>query len=109
MNNLINPVPKMTYTPIAAVNYTVSAGAAGYVDTDVSATTGIDTERIWCVTIATTIPLFVAVRPNGSAIDSQAYADNSTALHTYVSSAGHVDLLRAVGGDIFYRFVGYLA
>lgn len=104
----INYISRPTYVAIPFGLYTVNSGVAGFIDTDVSATTGIDTGKIWCVSaiVAGFASQTVAVRAHGSAIDTTTWGPFQT-LFTYVDAAGHVDLLRNAAANVQYFFQGY--
>jgi hypothetical protein len=98
----------MVFHPIATAAFNVVAGVAGYVDTDVSATTGTDKRKLWVVVSFVNGLQTAGVRAKGSAIDSQVPANQCTTLFTYVDNTGHVELLRNAGLDNTYRFIGWL-
>lgn len=97
---------KLKYTPIDPVHYQVAAGAAGWVDTDVSVTTGTDTGRIWAVGMNGWTGNAHGVRAHGSSVD----AETSTPAgfnFVHVDDSGHVDLYRNAVDAGDYTFMGY--
>lgn len=107
MNLHIGP-PRLRFEPIPTASFTVATGAAGYVDTDVSATTGTLTSRIWLITAFKNGNGEAGARAHGSAVDSRVTLNNTSFLMSRVDSLGHMDLLRDAAADIVYQFSGYL-
>jgi len=109
MRNLDNPV-NVVYHELPPTPFTVPAGAAGWIDTDVSAHTDTIERRIWLVYVAGIAGATnKGVRKHGSAIDTHV----NTALSSFVAmvsvdATGHVDLYREPTGDNVYIFQGYL-
>lgn len=97
---------RLRWVPITGVVHTVAAGAAGWVDTDVSATTGTDTGRAWLVICAGGGALDAGCRAHGEVTDTH-YTLTYTAV-SRVDPNGHMDLHRSAGGDIPYAIMGYL-
>lgn len=88
--------------------FTVAAGAAGWVDTDVSAYTGLGTTRVFMIAMIPSLGgLTMGARPHGSAGDSQLSYEVFTLSKVDVN--GHIDFYRDAGGNIDYYFNGYLA
>jgi hypothetical protein len=107
MNNYNNPA-KLIFHSMATVEVQIFFGAAGFLDTDVSATIGIHPERLYLVVCknGTGVLSAMGVRMTGDTVDSHFYASSATAL-TKVSSLGHVDCYRIAAGNMFYYFIGY--
>ncbi len=98
----------VSYVPAATAAFTIVGGAAGYIDTDVSGTTGTDIQRLWLIDciVAGFATQDVGVRPHGSATDVKA----SQAISTWISqvdATGHLDLYRGAA-DAVYFIKGYL-
>jgi len=95
-------------TRIVTATFNVAAGGVGWVDTNVSATTGTDTNKLWVVVVSTTARQNAGVQPNGVDIDCQCEVCYSATFLSHVSATGHMDFYRA-GADNTYRLIGYLA
>lgn len=109
MDNINTSGPRQRFVPIATATFTVNLGAAGYVDTDVSATTGTDTRKLWVIVATKAAGAGQAgARATGGAIDGRASINNSTTIYAYCDASGHMELLRDAGGNITYDFIGYL-
>jgi len=99
----------LKFTPIATGTFNVAAGAAGWVDTDVSATTGIDVTKLWIINCTATTYGTQGVRPNGSAVDNSIPgAARTNTILSYVSATGHLDLYRDAIANNSYHLIGYL-
>lgn len=96
------------YHPITQSQYPVPAGAAGWVETDVSATTGINTHRTWLVHI-TGIGVTLGIRSHGEIAEPYQYIISSSLGLTKVNNVGHVDLYRDAAVAANYTFIGYFA
>lgn len=107
MKTNLGQKPRLIYTPIDHAAFTVLAGAVAWVDTDVSATTGTNTNRIWFVVARCVNSIVAGARPHGSAADAAALMINSATFLTHVDNTGHADLVRGAV-DIVYEFLGYL-
>jgi hypothetical protein len=94
-------------TEITSVAVDVVAGAAGYVNTDVSAITGL-LSRSWLISAYVGGGAYVGARAVGSALNPKAYANSST-LIIGRTVAGHIELLRDAALTLTYRFIGYLS
>lgn len=108
---MIHPHPnlKMVFRSCVAVDVTVSAGAAAWVDTDLSAICGTSTNRIWMFQMLTgPAGAFVGVRPHGDAATPQAPASTTILMLSRVDGSGHVDFLRDAAQDCSIRIPGYL-
>lgn len=108
MRNLSNP-KILKLTPIATALTTIVAGAAGYIDTDVSATTGTDISRLWLVSCRPPAGALTThgVRAHGSAIDNKVFSTGTTFV-SYVDSNGHMDFYRDAAIENRYSIIGYL-
>ena len=106
MNVTIKKV--INFTAITTVEFNVVGGAAGWIDTDVSATTGTRRDRAWCIVAVSAADQDAGVRENGVATVPTVYCQRTLMLMSQVSVAGHLDLYRNVA-DIAYRIVGYLS
>lgn len=95
------------FTPIATANFGIAGGAAGWIDTDVSATTGTDTSKLWVVVCKNDAFQDSGARAHGSAIDCKVANSNSVTLLSYVDTTGHMDLYRAAANAGYY-FIGYI-
>lgn len=102
----------LRYTPVPPVQFTVNAGVAQWVDTDVSAVAGnpAKTERYWLVQILVegfaTVPS--GIREHGGAVDNSFAAGVQTQV-TKTSATGRCDCFRQAGGAINYIFEGYFS
>lgn len=106
MSNLNNPhIP--VFVPIDTALFTVSGGAAGWVDTNVSATTGVLTNRIWLISVSCAAGQSAGARAHGSTKAPLSLLNLSATIMAHVDATGHMDLYRA-GNDNNYRFLGYL-
>jgi len=105
--NIFAP-PQIRFVPINTATFDIVAGVAGYIDTDVSATTGVDTRRAWLVAIICGAALTAAARAHGTAESPAVTVNNSVTVLSHVDSAGHMDLYRNAGGDLHYWILGYL-
>lgn len=105
-NNISISRAALRYTPIAAATFNVNLGVAGYVDTDVSATTGTNQNRYWLIIGHCGTWEYVGARAHGSAIDSKAYC-TSCSLIVKVDASGHMDLYRNPSANAGYTFIGY--
>lgn len=106
MNGNIDNPRTVGFVPIASVDFAVAGGAAGWVDTDVSGTTGTDTTKVWLVNGYNGADQVGGVRPHGSAATPSAHINLTVSFLSHVDSSGHFDLLRAAG-DIHYYVMGY--
>lgn len=106
MGDISNP-PRLVMTTIPVASFTVPAGAAAYIDTNVSATTGTNTARAWVIN-GRAAAQNVGARAHGTAGDPNTFSNNSVTLLSAVDSAGHMDLMRNAAGDSVYEFIGYL-
>ena len=107
MNNL-KRANKPKFIQITPAIFTILGGAVGWVETDVSASTGINTQKIFVVLARDGGASGLAgVRKTGSIIDNKAVVYSSFTLMTHVNSVGHVDFYRNAG-DMIYTFIGYL-
>ncbi len=99
----------LQFTPVATASYQVNLGAAGWVDTDVSATTGTNSRRVWVLTCYPTAGgTYMGARATGGAVDNRSLVQSSITLLAKADAAGHMDLLRDVAQNLVYQFVGYL-
>lgn len=103
--NVFNP-SLTTFREVTVGLFGAPAGVAGWVDTDVSATTGVDTNRVWMVACVAGAAQDVGVRKHGNTGEPH-FSTNHSQL-TMVDSNGHVDLYRGPGADNYYSFIGYL-
>lgn len=99
---------RMRFYPTAVGNFTVSAGAAGWVDTDVSSKTGTDTTKIWVINIRSVAADSLGVRAHGETVEPLGPTVYTWTMLGHCDSSGHMDLYRVAGNDVYYRFVGYL-
>ena len=101
---------RLRFFPVATAQFSVPAGAAGWVDTNVSATTGTATDKLWVVVCETSGGSGITgVRAHGEAIDNKLLSNfRMYTQFSYVDVAGHVDLYRDGALGNFYTFVGYL-
>lgn len=96
------------FTHRTGVLFTVAAGVAGWVDTDVSAVTGLDTTKVWLISCESSPGGgIVGARPHGSALEPELNAQLVTSTLSKVDSTGHMDLRRIAGHDTKYTFIGY--
>lgn len=96
------------FTPIDTAIFTVNSGLAGYVDTDLSATTGTDTTKLWVIAVFKNGAGTVAARKHGEAANPAVTSNNSVTLFSYVDSAGHMDLYRDPALNTDYDLIGYI-
>lgn len=99
---------KTVFVPIATASFTKTNGADQYNSTDVSATTGTDTSKVWVIVASANSVAICGARPYGSAIDSKCDLNNTVTLFSSTDNAGHMDLYSNVGATIKYSFIGYL-
>lgn len=105
---MIDNVKALKFVSLAAeVQFNIVGGAAGWIDTDVSATTGTNTRRLWIVCVNTDAPQPSGIRQHGSADTVYVWNKGNATMFTYVDAAGHVDLYRDAA-DGHYQFLGYL-
>lgn len=107
MTNILNFRP-IRFVPINAATYNVAAGA-GWVDTDVSATTGTFQDRLWLVRLNTDAVggAAVGIRPHGIAESPDAWAVQGFTQLTHVDLNGHVDIVRNGATTTEAVFLGY--
>lgn len=107
MSEVNNPAIRR-FVPIDTAQFNAAAGAAGWVDTDVSATTGLSTSRIWAVVAKELAGNWATagVRAHGVAAEPIVISHNPT-FFTHVDNSGHVDLYRHAGDVEQYYFLGY--
>lgn len=99
---------KITYTENAVSGFLVSAGAAGFVDTDISSATGTDPTRVWLVAAKAVADQAVGIRPHGSTVTHTFTTNAKYAVFlTRVDSSGHADLYRGAA-DVTYYTLGYI-
>ena len=104
---LNNPQKSQTFTPVATGTFLVAAGAVGWLDTDVSTTTGTDINKIWfIVTRPYAADLVQGARPLGGGVDNKCTGENSIAILSKVSASGHMELYRNAS-NCDYQIVGY--
>lgn len=104
MNNL--SLGKLRLTLIAPATFTITAGAAGWIDTNCSATVGTNTERLWLITINGAGAQNAGARAHGETVEP-IFAAYCTTFFTRCDSTGHIDLYRNAGNDENYIFLGY--
>ena len=102
--NVIIP-SKITYTPIDSANFVVAAGGAGWIDTDVSATTGTNPDTVWLVHILCNGDA-AGVRAHGETKAPLVTVGSTTLQLTKVDSSGHADLYRNAAVQSTYTFIG---
>lgn len=106
--NIDNP-SKVSLVQIDISQFIVAAGAAGWVDTDVSAAVGSAWDKVWVIGVnALAAGDFVGARIHGSALSPYTKANNTLTLMSMADSSGHMDLYRQAGGNVEYNFIGYL-
>lgn len=98
---------RLQFNSIASATFTVTGGGAGYIDTNVSATTGTDTSKIWVCIVKSDASQSAGVRVHGDANDIKKTINQNATWLTKVDAAGHCDLYRNAA-DNAYTFVGYL-
>lgn len=106
MGRLYNP-KLLSLTQINTAQFDVIGGAAGWIDTDVSATTGIDPNRVWIIGINVAASQMAGARDHGSALESRYQINLSGFTLSKVNSAGHMDLYREAA-DAHYYIMGHL-
>lgn len=108
MKTNVNNKKILRFTPVAAAQFIIAAGAIGWIDTDVSATTGTNQKLLWLIIASNAGGGFsIGSRTTGSAVNNQAAASGCTYICP-VSSLGHLDLYRTAV-DNTYTIVGYLS
>ena len=108
MSDNFNNPKVLSFTPLNAVAYTVVAGAAGWVDTDISASAGINTKRIhYFHAVAAVAVHDMGARPHGSAALPVITGACYGAPMTKTDVNGHVDLLRDAANTTVYYHMGY--
>jgi len=107
INSPINNPSRLRYYPVAAGGFFLAAGGPGWVDTDVSGTTGVDTGRVWVVNAAPAGGGTFGARPHGSAIDPK-FPCSAGVWLSGVDAAGHMDLYQDAAFAVTYQIVGYL-
>lgn len=90
---------------IASSETTIAAGAAGWVDTDLSAVLGTDNSRVWVVDCIHTLPSSLGVRTPGDATDPK-YVNNHTRL--VKAALGHLEFYRDGVNPNYYHISGYI-
>lgn len=86
---------------------TIVAGAAGYIDTDVSAITGTDTRNVWIVQAIVVAAQLIGARAHGDTADPK-LTNTFGIFLCRVDASGHMDLYRNAGNDVAYKINGYL-
>lgn len=107
-DGLVIRARKPVFVAIAPALFAVAGGAAGFIDTDVSATTGTNTQRVWLVMCFTDNDTGQGkgARPHGSAVATNVVCFTLTTFST-VDSSGHMDLYRDAFNNNYY-LLGYL-
>jgi hypothetical protein len=102
--------PKITQlTHIDAQGFAVPLGVAGWIDSDVSAITGTDINKVWIVVCRNTGASSAAgCRRHGDTKSPQTLAWVTTTFLSCVDSSGHMDLYRDASVNNTYDFLGYL-
>lgn len=112
VKTIVANVPRPRFVPIDSVNFPILTGAAGWIDTDVSAVTGTNASRIWFISaLQHTAAGQIGARVHGSALAplTPAVAGwTGATLLACCDSTGHMDLYRNAGGDVDYQFIGYM-
>jgi hypothetical protein len=103
-----NPQPHVGFHAIVPALTAILAGAAGWIDTDVSATTGTDTARVWVIVDWSSAPSTIGARAHGSAVAAEVFVSASATLFSHVDAAGHIDYYRDAGNNNQYLIMGYL-
>jgi len=107
MGQAYNPLP-LNFTPIGTSEFVVPLGVSEWLDTDVSATTGTDTTKLWIIICKPGGGDFITgVRKHGSSVNCQYAAISEYTAFAYVGPTGHMDLFRSTGNNK-YEFIGYL-
>lgn len=108
MNNY-HKANQLKLTLIDTVEYTIPAGAAGWIDTDCHVALGTDTRRIYLVNILTAgASSAVGARPHGSATSPAFSGNNTTHCEVNVDTSGHIDFYRDAAVQNKYQVFGYL-
>ena len=86
-------------------DFTIVGGGAAWIDTDVSAVTGLNSQRVWVLSSNLAAGQANGARPKGSALQPYGYGN---LLHlSRADSTGHMELMRGAGACV-YTIVGYL-
>lgn len=104
---MISQVPTMRFTETDAPFMQVSAGGAGWIDSDCSAIVGTDSTKIWVVWCQTGGAHDKGVRRHGSTAAPIQTLDKTTLVQC--DSSGHIDLYRNAAADAFYVFMGSIS
>jgi hypothetical protein len=102
----------MTFTPISTGFFVVTAGGETWLDVNVSATTGTNTQRIWLVEyVITGYIVGTGIRYHGSAAEPFYHPQLATGgtMMTTVDASGHVDVYRVTTSNVEIRFQGYFS
>jgi len=100
----------LIYTDISTATISLPLGAAGWIDTDVSAVTGTLTDRIWIILVASAGgDVLSGVRTHGSAEAPLLPNGTRFTVLAKVSSTGHLDFYRDAGTNINFLFLGYIS
>ncbi len=104
-SNLDNPVHALSDGSIVSNETHIVAGAAGWVDTDLSAVLGTDNAKIWVVNCIHVAAGSLGVRTPGDTTDSKYVNNHSRLVHAV---AGHLEFYRDAGGDTYYQTSGWV-
>lgn len=113
--NILNPPyinARVTYTPIVPAAFAKASSGNAWVDTDVSATTGTDTKKIWHInTLCSNATSQAGARTHGTSGNLQFSATTAgnviVPLFTSVDTNGHMDLFDPANPSSQYWFMGY--
>lgn len=97
----------LDFVPINTATYTIAAGAAGYVDQDVSVATGTDVNKVWLIAAFKNGSGIAGARAHGVLTDSQVDMNNTVTIFSKVDPSGHMDLYRDAAVDVKYEIMGY--
>lgn len=100
--------PQLRYHPLSTGGpFSIVGGAAGWIDTDVSAITGIDPTRVFLISMQATAAQDGGARAHGSALTPSQYVNLTNFGLSAVDSTGHMDLLRGAA-NMNYYIIGYI-
>lgn len=108
MSSIYNPSPPK-FVSITTVPFTIPAGAAGWIDTDVSASINLGSRALLFRIFINGGNNTIGIRPAGSAVNNADLWAGGSRSFGLISdhTNGHVELYRDAAADNIYYLEGY--
>lgn len=108
MNGNISKPSSPIWHEVVQTTYQILAGAAAWIDTDISALVGTGVKLV-AFRVSSSAGIGCGARQNGSAVDTSFTANvgEYSPHFCYTDYAGIVELFRAAGGNNNYQVIGY--